>query len=115
MSFDVASVKLSKIPAVIVNGAPPRLPTFSFGPDDAKPSGGRFYARFPLGVFIRFAYKLALFQMADALANAPNWVRTDIFEIEAEAQGNSRPRADTSQGRQTGPKLLFSGAAVSGG
>lgn len=88
MSFDVVSVKLSKIPAVIVNGAPPRLPTFSLGPDDAKPRGGRFYARFPLGAFIGFAYKLAPFQTADALANAPKWVRTDLFEIEAEAPGN---------------------------
>jgi len=33
-------------------------------------------------------YKLAPFQRADALANAPKWLRTDRFEIEAEAQGN---------------------------
>src|SRR6516164_2058807 len=89
MSFDVASVKPSKIPAVVVNPAvPPRLPTFSLGPDDAKPRGGRFYASFPLAAFIGFAYKLAPFQTADALANAPKWLRTDRFEIEAEAQGN---------------------------
>jgi bla regulator protein blaR1 len=91
MSFDVASVKLSKIPAVVIlgpNQPPPRPPTFSLGPDDVKPRGGRFYARFPLETFIQFAYKLAPFQTADALANAPKWLRTDRFEIEAEAQGN---------------------------
>jgi bla regulator protein blaR1 len=89
MSFDVASVKPSKIPARAVNPAvPPRLPTFSLGPDDAKPPGGRFYARFPLQAFIGFAYKLERFQTADALANAPKWLRTDFFEIEAEAQSN---------------------------
>ena len=66
----------------------PAAPIFSLGPDDAKPRGGRFYARFPLGAFIGFAYKLAPFQTADALANAPRWVRADLFEIEAEAQGN---------------------------
>jgi len=50
MSFDVASVKPSKIPAVVsvgANQAPPRPPTFGLGPDDAKPLGGRFYAGFP--------------------------------------------------------------------
>jgi bla regulator protein blaR1 len=79
MSFDVASVKPSKIP---------RLPYFSLGPDDAKPRGGRFFAEFPLQIFIGFAYKLGRFQTADALANAPLWLRTDEYEIEAEAQGN---------------------------
>jgi len=91
ISFDVASVKLSKIPAVVTvgpNQAPPRPPTFSLGPDDAKPAGGRFFARFPLGAFIQFAYKLAPFQTAAALANAPKWLGTDRYEIEAEAQGN---------------------------
>jgi uncharacterized protein (TIGR03435 family) len=91
MSFDVASVKPSKIPAVVsvgANQAPPRPPTFGLGPDDAKPLGGRFYARFPLATFIGFAYKFAPFQTADAFANAPKWLRADLFEIEAEAQGN---------------------------
>jgi bla regulator protein blaR1 len=91
MSFDVASVKLSKIPAVVTvgpNQAPPRPPTFSLGPDDAKPRGGHFYARFDVGSYIQFAYKLAPFQTAAALADAPKWLGTDRFEIEAEAQGN---------------------------
>jgi bla regulator protein blaR1 len=61
---------------------------FGLGPDDAKPRGGRFFAGFLLGVFIGFAYKLAPFETADALANAPKWLGTDRFEIEAEAQGN---------------------------
>jgi bla regulator protein blaR1 len=91
MSFDVASVKLSQIPAVVTigpNQAPPRLPTFGLGADDAKPRGGRFFARFAMETFIQFAYKLAPFQTANALANTPKWLRTDRFEIEAEAQGN---------------------------
>ena len=91
MSFDVASVKPSKVPNVVIvgpNQAPPRPPTFSLAPDDIKPRGGRFYASFPLKTFIEFAYKLAPFQTADAFANAPKWLSTDRFEIEAEAQGN---------------------------
>jgi uncharacterized protein (TIGR03435 family) len=91
MSFDVASVKPSKVPTVVTigpNQAPPRPPTFGLGPDDAKPPGGRFYARFSLQSFIQFAYKLAPFETADALADAPKWLRTDAYEIEAEAQGN---------------------------
>jgi bla regulator protein blaR1 len=91
MSFDVASIKLSKIQGPVTigpNQAPPRFPTFGLGPDDAKPRGGRFFGKFALGSFIDFAYKLAPFQTADALANAPKWLRTDLYEIEAEAQGN---------------------------
>lgn len=91
MAFDVASVKLSKIQGAVIPGlnqAPPRPPTFGLGPDDVKPRGGRFYAGFPLEVFIQFAYKLAPFQTADALANAPKWLRSDRYEIEGEAQGN---------------------------
>jgi bla regulator protein blaR1 len=84
MSFDVASVKPGKIEPHKI----PRPPIFGLGPDDAKPRGGRFFAGFPLAAFIDFAYKLAPFQTADALANAPKWLRTGFFEIEAEAQGN---------------------------
>jgi bla regulator protein blaR1 len=39
-------------------------------------------------LYIAFAYKLVAFQMADALASAPKWLRTDRYEIEAEAKGN---------------------------
>jgi len=85
MSFDVASVK----PFRFEPGTFPRLlPLFGLGPDDAKPRGGRFHATFPLEAFIQFAYKLAPFQTADALANAPKWLRTDAYEMEAKAQGN---------------------------
>lgn len=87
MSFDVASVKLSKLQGFVFN-TPPRPPTFSFGPDDAKPVGGHFYANFTLSAFIEFAYKLMRFQTDGTLANAPKWLRMDRFEIEAEAQGN---------------------------
>lgn len=79
MSFDVASVKPSKIP---------RPPNFSLGTGDAKTPGGRLWVAFPLDAYIGFAYKLAPFQTGDALVNAPKWLRTDFFEIHAEAQGN---------------------------
>src|SRR5215831_3801659 len=53
MSFDVASVKRTKIP---------RIPNFGLAPDDAKPHGSRLSAVFPLNAYIGFAYKLAPFQ-----------------------------------------------------
>lgn len=79
MSFDVASVKPSKIS---------RPPNFSLGTGNAKTPGGRLWAAFPVDLYIAFAYKLAPFQTGDALVNAPKWLRTDFFEINAEAQGN---------------------------
>ena len=79
MSFDVASVKPS---------LGWRTPVFALNSDDAKRPGGRFYATFPLQTFIQFAYKLAPFQTADALASAPKWLSTDEYDIEAEAPGN---------------------------
>ena len=89
MSFDAASVKPFQISGPIPVSPMTRPPTlFSLGPDDAKPPGGRFYARFGLGTYIGFAYKLAAFQTSDAVASAPKWLRTDRYEIEAETKGN---------------------------
>jgi bla regulator protein blaR1 len=82
MSFDVASAK------PLEPGKIPRLPYFGLGPDNAKRRGGRFFASFSPDTFIQFAYKLARFETADALANAPKWLRTDEYEIEAKAEGN---------------------------
>src|SRR4051794_29508392 len=48
----------------------------------------RLSATFDLGVYIGFAYKLPHFQTAGALANAPGWLRTTSYDIEAKAQGN---------------------------
>ena len=79
MSFDIASVRPTKIP---------RPPNFGLGTGDAKPPGGRLSAAFSLDTYIGFAYKLAPFLTGDALANAPKWLHTDFFEIDAEAQGN---------------------------
>lgn len=79
MSFEVASVRRSNTP---------RPPNFSLGMGNAKPPGGRLSATFPLDTYIGFAYKLAPFQTGDAVVNAPKWLRTDFFEIDAEAPGN---------------------------
>src|SRR5580658_1011650 len=79
IAFDVASIKPVQIP---------RPPNFGLGPDNAKPRGGRLSATFGLGTFIQFAYKLEPFQAADAFANAPKWLSTSFYDIEAEAQGN---------------------------
>jgi bla regulator protein blaR1 len=79
MAFDAASVKPIEIP---------KPPNFGLGNDNAKPRGGRLSATFPLNTFIQFAYKLEHFQIAGALANAPKWLSTGFYDIEAEAQGN---------------------------
>jgi bla regulator protein blaR1 len=90
MSFEVASVKLSKPGAFFA-------PKFPLDPGDSfvnvqtkeKPNG-RFSARFPLGVYIFFAYKLRSFEQLDAmLSRLPKWVSTDAFEIQARGPGNS--------------------------
>jgi len=78
-SFDVASVKPTR------NGG---IPNFSFGPGNDKTRGGRLAATLPLQNFIEFAYKLARFQSASAVASAPEWVRADIYAIEAKAPGD---------------------------
>jgi bla regulator protein blaR1 len=79
MSFEVASVKPSKTP-IFAN--------FNLLSDDAKAPGGRLTVGLWLAAYIRFAYKLAPYQFADAIAHAPKWVATDIFEIDASAPGN---------------------------
>ena len=84
LAFDVASVK--KQPP-----GPFRSPSFplDFG-DSYNATGGRFYADFPLATYITFAYKLALTgeQRQAMLAGLPKWAGTDVFEIEARAEGN---------------------------
>lgn len=86
MEFEVASIHLAK-PGTF---APPSFAldnadTYSFGDPH-----GRFFADFPLSVYIGFAYKLWLTpeQTNAMLANLPKWVSTDDFVIEARAPGN---------------------------
>ena len=83
MEFEVASVHPAK-PGTFL---PPSFAlddgdTFSFG----NPHG-RFFADFPLSVYIQFAYKIWLTpeQAHSMVANLPKWVATDSFVIEARA------------------------------
>jgi uncharacterized protein (TIGR03435 family) len=81
MAFDVASVKKQ----------PPgsfRRPLFPLDWGDSySTTGGRFYADFPVAIYIEFAYKLALKpqQREAMLAGLPKWASGDVFEIEAKA------------------------------
>jgi len=81
MSFDVASVKPSTFT---------REASFPLDDGNAYVPDGRLVASFPLWFYIRFAYKLggSLQERAAALAHLPKWVDSDLFEIEARAQGN---------------------------
>jgi bla regulator protein blaR1 len=84
MSFDVASIHLAK-PGTF------RSPNFALDTDNQPiPPGGRFFADFPLAVYITFAYKMWLTgdQLHAMLAGQPEWTRTDQFVIEAQADGN---------------------------
>jgi len=86
MEFEVASIRPAK-PGTFM---PPSFAldkgdTYSFGDPH-----GRFFADFPLEVYIAFAYKLWLTpeQTQTMLAKLPRWVSTDSFVIDARAPGN---------------------------
>jgi bla regulator protein blaR1 len=81
MTFDVASVKPSKVF---------KPPSFDLSTGNSVAPGGRFLAVFPLWIYIAFAYKFQPTenQTRAALAQLPKWVNTDLFEIEARADGN---------------------------
>ncbi len=84
MEFEVASIHL---------GEPDHFqpPLFALSPDDSyAPTGGRFFADFPLPVYIGFAYKILMTEERQSalLAHMPKWVGTQSFVIEARAPGN---------------------------
>jgi uncharacterized protein (TIGR03435 family) len=83
LMFDVASVKPNK------SGNPPTF-NFPLGPGDVYvPNGGFLSAtNFPLGTYIAFAYKILGNQMQSLMAQLPEWVMTDRFDIQARAEGN---------------------------
>jgi uncharacterized protein (TIGR03435 family) len=91
MSFEVASVKLSKPDAR-------QSANFLLDPSDSfqdvrtnERPNGRFSANSPLSSYVRFAYKLHLStpaQLNDMISHLPKWVSTDVFEIQARAPGN---------------------------
>lgn len=80
-TFDVASVHKDASGVF-------RPPSFPLDAGDSYANtGGRFFARFPLQIYITFAYKLmpTAEQTTAMLANLPKWVSSDVFEIEARA------------------------------
>jgi uncharacterized protein (TIGR03435 family) len=93
MSFEVASVKLSK-PDAIQTANFPLDPSDSFQDvrtRERERPNGRFSANSPLSSYIRFAYKLhisTVAQLNDMISRLPKWVSTDNFEIQARAAGN---------------------------
>jgi uncharacterized protein (TIGR03435 family) len=79
MAFDVATVRVS---------APGTFspPSFALSADDSfRPTGGEFSADFPLGVYINFAYKLAMSaeQTRASTANVPKEVKEAHFTVHA--------------------------------
>ena len=84
MEFEVASIHLEKSGNF-------RGPLFALSPDDSYVStGGRFFADFPLLVYVEFAYKIWLTdeQRSALLQNLPKWAASQSFVIEARAPGN---------------------------
>lgn len=99
MSFEVASVKpvspdVFSLPSVPLNSG-----------DAFVPTGGRFSAVAPLGVYILFAYKLNLTpeQINVVLAPLPKWVSSDSFGIQARS---SNPNTTKDQFRLMMQSLL---------
>ncbi len=84
MAFDVASIKPSE------GGFTP--PGFPLDAGNAfTPTGGRFFANFPLLTFITFAYKIRPTpdQRRAMLSHLPAWIGTDQFTIEAKGPANA--------------------------
>jgi bla regulator protein blaR1 len=81
MEFEVASIRL---------GEPGKFtpPNIALNIDDESiATGGRFFADFPLPVYVEFAYKLMLTreERETTLAHLPKWVVSQPFVIEARA------------------------------
>lgn len=82
--FEVASVKLNK-------SADPPNSNFPLGPGEVYVrNGGLFSATgFPLELYIGFAYKLMGNQSAPLSEQLPDWAKTERYDIQARAQGDS--------------------------
>ena len=79
-AFEVASVK----PAGQFH-----MPPFPLNDQDGKAPGGRFLAAFSLDTYISFAFKLTSVETRHLqLDRLPAWVHTQMFEIDAKAEGN---------------------------
>jgi bla regulator protein blaR1 len=81
MAFEVAAVKPTS------PGTKFTPPIFALDAGDSYAStGGRFWADFPLSVYIAFAYKISLSSIQGQ--QLPKWVGSDRFNIQAKAEGN---------------------------
>lgn len=97
MAFEVASIREDK--------GPFKPPSFALSSDEwFRDPHGRFHADFKLPVYIEFAYKLWLTgdEERAMVADLPDWVRSDRFDIEATAP----PNATKDQYRVMMQKLL---------
>lgn len=84
ISFDVASIRLDESGTFL-------RPSMALNNEDTPvPPGGRLVADFPLLIYIEFAYKImpTRGQEESMVAHLPNWVRTERFVIQAQADGN---------------------------
>jgi len=86
MSFEVASIRQSKPGAF----TPPNFALDDLDDFDGENPHGRFYADFPLEVYITFAYKLHVTAAeTHTLVTPPDkWISTDSFVIQAKAEGS---------------------------
>jgi bla regulator protein BlaR1 len=86
MSFEVASIHLSKPGAF----TPPNFALDDLDNFDGENPHGRFYADFPLEVYITFAYKLHVTAAETHTLVTPldKWISTDSFVIQAKAEGS---------------------------
>jgi bla regulator protein blaR1 len=78
MAFEVAAVRLATRPA---------LSNFPLA-GDVKPPGGRLFVALSLPIYIAFAYKLQPSEGYPAFAKLPRWATSDVYEINAKAEGN---------------------------
>src|SRR5579862_488312 len=82
MEFEVASIRPADPSAAFIQ------PSFALNNDDTPiPPGGRFFAEFPMEIYIDFAYKVMPTQgeREIQLAHAPAWVSKEQFVIQAKA------------------------------
>jgi uncharacterized protein (TIGR03435 family) len=84
MAFDVVSVKKNKA------GVPPSNSNVPLGPGDYyHPTGGLFTAtNISPFIYILFAYKVTGNQFRILQEEAPKWIFSDRFDIQARADGN---------------------------
>lgn len=86
MEFEVASVR----PAA--PGASGRTNVEMGLEEGIVPADGRFSATGALSAYIKFAYRLSVFQNQADFSHVPKWVTTELFDIEAKA-----PAADATK------------------